>query len=902
MSASRCRRRPKLCANPECTRCALCTREGLRNVGLPTRVWDGGYGKPRRKKALLIVGSHPGIQEDILGATFVGATGRLTNHTYVEAHSLHEHADVFLTNALRCAPRKVDSVTEKMLKACRPYLVEDVEALSRCYDEVILLLTGEVAVTAVMGEKVALARFPQGSTLAICSRQVVVFATMLAAVMLPHNDPSKIMTIREHLLLVWRYLKLGTLPMAVKVPPASKLVGTKVQEPSPSAKLLSLDIETYGYFKHTAAGDPLPPQTVFHPAKMLAWDGVLRRDIVQTCALAWRDRLGNPRAKLYRMWLPTDVSRLLKVLHVHRGKPILGQNIAFDIMCLRAWDDRFYRLLVEKNFSLYELQVVNFLQNDQRVERSLKSLSMVLSVANYQDEPVDIKRGERYDNPYDGRLWEYNAKDALATLYDYEFLVEAIDLWYGSDTDKWKPYSRQWYSRVVWLAIQMSENGVHFDLKKLRRVHRRNLRALSYIEEKSHRLYEWPLQGGGSGKAKSRIIPELLHEWEPADPDAASEYNLQIVQTKKGAISTCKENVWLLLGHIPVGHPDRGKVLCFRRYQKLSKVVDSYTGPMLHQAKRTDPSKVPDHNDALVDGVAYPSWHVVPSYASDDASDSDKPGGTSQCRIVPQHPALQTHPKAIKKCRCSRFPHGALLRLDESQSEIRVATSVFGDPVFQDLYERQARGEPVNVHADTASEIAGHPVTKESHPREYHAGKTVNFLVLFLGQWRAFQSTCRREVGWDVSDAQAKRIIASWDKRHPVFRRGQHALIRLAQERGHIEIPLVGAGRTFLGQVEKAYASNVVNLLVQAISGLLTQSAQITVNDWIKREGLLSLPTMNCYDEGEWDCPRQEVKRLSEYAYSVFVAPPVWLDLVRGGHLGDVPLDAEMKIVYNSLT
>jgi hypothetical protein len=662
---------------------------------------------------------------------------------------------------------------------------------------------------------------------------------------------------------------------------------------------------------------------------MVEWDGIRPGQIVQTVGLSWRqgDLL---KSKVYRVDRWDERNLLLRVLDGIADLQILGQNIPFDVMALRAFDPRFKTILRPERCRLIELQVVNFLQNDQRVERSLKNLSLVLSVADYRDEEVDLRKGERYTSTDDQRLWLYNAKDCLATLLDYEHLVEAIRLWYGDTTDKWTPYSQQWYNDVVWLGIAMSERGVKYDMAQLGETHRRYKRALAFLEERAKERWNWPLQGTGSGTAKKEHIIPMIEEYAPTDLNARQHYHAQVKRSKiTKEISCDRENIWLLRGVVPLGTADRGKLVCFSRYQKLRKIVESYTAPLLREVPekklKSEKGLREANANALVRGYAYPSWHSVPSYVSDDDK-SGKQGGTSQCRITPRAPALQTHPPTIERCQRSRHKGGALVRIDESQSEVRVATGWFGDEIFMELYQQQDQwrrmyedlrgrgtnhdeavrvveaelGPKANVHASTASEIAGYAVGKSTHPKEYHAGKTLNFLVLFLGQWRAFQQTCLREVGWEIPDRQAREMIERWDRRHANFRQGQQALIEEACRRGYVEIPLVGASRTYLGSAKETYASTIVNQPVQAISALLTLSAQIEMEKFLRQHNLKTLTVSNTYDEGVYDCPPGEVSMVAEEGQKLFRNPPLYRKLVEEGYLLDVPLDAEVDIAWNS--
>lgn len=55
--------------------------------------------------------------------------------------------------------------------------------------------------------------------------------------------------------------------------------------PTPTPTIAALDIETYGAFETDNSGRPLPRQTVFHPHRMPAMDGVHPSRIIQTVSL-----------------------------------------------------------------------------------------------------------------------------------------------------------------------------------------------------------------------------------------------------------------------------------------------------------------------------------------------------------------------------------------------------------------------------------------------------------------------------------------------------------------------------------------------------------------------------------------------------------------------------------------
>jgi DNA polymerase len=99
-----------------CTRCGLC-------AGRTNAVPGEGSGKGR----ILLVGEAPGRNEDRTGRPFCGAAGKILDLALAEAAIPRE--DAFVTSIVKCRPPGNRDPTPAEKEACRPYLLEQVEAL-----------------------------------------------------------------------------------------------------------------------------------------------------------------------------------------------------------------------------------------------------------------------------------------------------------------------------------------------------------------------------------------------------------------------------------------------------------------------------------------------------------------------------------------------------------------------------------------------------------------------------------------------------------------------------------------------------------------------------------------------------------------------------------------------------
>jgi uracil-DNA glycosylase family 4 len=97
---------------------------------------------------LMIIGEGPGQQEDETGLPFVGRAGQLLDKILASVN-LDSERDVYICNVVKCRPPGNRTPEPQEVDACKPYLLEQI----RLVNPKVILLTGAVAVQAILGDK-----------------------------------------------------------------------------------------------------------------------------------------------------------------------------------------------------------------------------------------------------------------------------------------------------------------------------------------------------------------------------------------------------------------------------------------------------------------------------------------------------------------------------------------------------------------------------------------------------------------------------------------------------------------------------------------------------------------------------------------------------------------------------
>jgi DNA polymerase-1 len=706
---------------------------------------------------------------------------------------------------------------------------------------------------------------------------VRVFSTYHPAYLL--RNPAAGPSTEQHLRMLSDFLD-GNLAMTLSVPSIlDNSIAVAPDVPDYPITCLSLDIETYGILKGKS-------QRQFHPRKSEVWDHVRRSDLVVTVGLSWRDDpAGVVRSGIFDMGRGDHRRTLFSWLRHISSSPdfqmLLGQNLPFDLMYLR-YAYPMVKKWLDHPLPIMDLMITNYLHDEGRPEKSLKSLAPLLRVTKYETQETGFRQ---YSSSSDPALWSYNCQDTAATLLSQERLEESIQQLYGESSQKLSPFCRRWYSDLLWLVVWMSENGIGVDELRLRAIDNHQQSRLRTLLALGQDYFGIPLKGKGSETAKRQVMDEAF---DSLPIDRQCEVDLKLTP-KKSEISFCVENRNAILNKLPRSAWVAPKLRLLGRFQDTAGILDRYTGPMLRGRTRPSKTDPTDHSTRIVDGLLYPRWYPVPSEFDDGSL-----GGTKQARIVAKGPPVQTFPPQIKACITTRFVGGHLIWFDYSQIELRVAALLSGDSAMMQEY----RGKP-DLHGKTAclmfgDSIKDHPQYKSLYRQ---AGKTFNFRMLYRGGALKAQQTLMADLGIFLEIARINEIDAAFWARHPGLRKWQDSLLDFVQKHGYYELPLIGQSRLFLGTQRQRdmQINEIVNLPVQAIAANIMLSAQFHLWNTLRTAGLRSLVPLNVYDAATVEAHRTELPHVLRMMEQVLLNPPYYVALCQ--HLGrSLPLAYEYSV------
>lgn len=554
------------------------------------------------------------MEEDKAAAPFVGPAGEILSAVYIDAMGLHNHADIYATNVIRCKPPTPDyKCKAKEYKACRSYLDQDIAALSELYGTGNLIVVGLGAGTAKALCKTSLENmsFLQGYPQTFGTLSIPTFWTDNPANLFPQNNPSRVTVVEDHLRLVEAWAVTGELP-EIETQPEWTKADAPVGEID--SGILSIDIESYG------ARSGLPNQRVFNAQRAIQTDSCPPDQLCQTVSVCYRSN----RTLVAHAW---DISRpdqmrsfesFIRRLDRKRSS-LLGMNTQFDLGFLVT--DTKTKDIDWRSFLVRDLGVTNYLHSEMRPERSLKNLSPLLGTADYTEE-VNLKKGQRYSPEQTAELLTYNVKDAFATLRNYEILVARIKEDYGEDTDKLSDYTTQFYSDLIWFAVEEGLNGFCLDRARVERLDKQAQDNVAKCVRLVKQKYGGSLVGKGSNTYKEKLAQEAL-----IAAGLANDKRVKRTKEKK-RISRANENLELALGNLPRQHTLAKQINILQAFTVWQGMHSRYTKPMLVGRKEKGKKELSPASLLLGDMV-YPTWYLVPSAFEDYSK-----GGTKQGRIV----------------------------------------------------------------------------------------------------------------------------------------------------------------------------------------------------------------------------------------------------------------------------
>lgn len=843
---------------PSCQLCPL--HEEAQAVCIPSRQWPDNHLVNRRHHALLLLGEAPAREECLQGKPFVGESGQLLDRWLTSCQL--RGVEVFLGNVVRC-PRGATTLTAKHWHACRRYLDQDLDVILRLFSgRLTILCLGTTATQALLGFKLTATFHRQGQPLELSYQsglnrrkvQVPVFSTYHPAYLLPGRNTAAADAVADHLNLLCHHLSGEEINPGTDITP---LINPRTSEClAQEGQLVSLDIETYGI------SEEYPPQTVFHISKALAVDHIPVNQSVLCASLAWESDRGMKAA-----WFDLQDPEGLWAFNAYlsslysRKAVLLLQNAGFDLTWLRRFLGAGKFFLSHKGLQVEDLMAWNYLDSDVRPERGLKSLSALFNVASYNLSGGKTFR--RYPSHRDPDCIRYNVQDAVATLRLRNRLFENITQRYP-ETAKLSNYTRGWYSKLIWLAVYLTENGTQYSSRRLKRLAYQTAQEMNQLVEESNRG-GFRIAGPGSKKPIQQLFNHLVEQL-----DLLRHPELELTE-KRRDISTSEANINLLLEHLPGGEtPEYQRITSLKKFRGAQKLYTTYLRPLVGSVQPGE-ERGRDPTQALLHGRAYSTWFVVPTGESVDASKSALSGGTKQARITCKRPAQQTMNKDLKACRTSRWCPGAYLSRDLSQIEMVMAGVISGDPLILTEYRQgvdrhwlmalriwKAFGRPIcSRHGSPPNRQPDCPDCELAR----FVGKTSNFLILYRGEAPALRQTLREEVGYHVSLEEARIIIQAARRPYPVFCQWQDRRLREVTKRGWIADPILGQGRRFTssGRVNRSdWISTIANFDIQLTAANLMLEPQCLCEFEFRASRLRARTCLNTYDATDVDLPLAE--------------------------------------------
>ncbi|HSH06754.1 MAG TPA: DNA polymerase I [Burkholderiales bacterium] len=231
-------------------------------------------------------------------------------------------------------------------------------------------------------------------------------------------------------------------------------------------------------------------------------------------------------------------------------------------------------------------------------------------------------------------------------------------------------------------------------------------------------------------------------------------------------------------------------------------------------------------------------------------------------RLASNDPNLQNIPVRTAEGRRIReafiAPRGwKLVSADYSQIELRIMAHLSGDEGLRHAF---AHGH--DVHRATAAEVFGLPLEKVSED-ERRTAKTINFgLIYGMSSFGLAQN-----LGIERTTAQA--YIDSYFSRYPGVKRHMDATREQARSAGYVEtlfgrrlwLPEMKSGSPGRRQAAERAA---INAPMQGTAADLIKLAMVSVQDWLRRDGLRARLVMQVHDELVLEAPAEELDVIQE--------------------------------------
>jgi hypothetical protein len=374
----------------------------------------------------------------------------------------------------------------------------------------------------------------------------------------------------------------------------------------------SLDIETYGKWKHYPEQQHFTPQRSRYLARIPPSDQILSCSltfcvdprptpshpwdcslvaslrpsftfIVPLSARFQRAVPGEAPPGLAHAWptlltslhtpIPTAISLICAALS--RTDTLIGMNLAYDLNFLTYCVPGLSRFLnPDTHPHLLDLSYISFLESDVRPERSLKDIGPVFNLYRYADEDL-----EQHSCPL--KLLHYNGMDTHNAVTAVSHTASEI-LRNPRRGDKLSSFCISHFSSTIWNCVEMTANGVPFSIPALTSL---ATRLQSDITTACSEI-PFPIMkamGPEPMKHRSAFMLRLL-EVASRHANVSEDPLIQYTPATR-ELSFSEANRSHLLSLIPPSDPDHASLasICssIERWSSSSKLFGTYVAPML---------------------------------------------------------------------------------------------------------------------------------------------------------------------------------------------------------------------------------------------------------------------------------------------------------------------------------
>ena len=519
----------------DCKLCNLCT-----TARQP--VWGIGPANP----TIMVIGQNPGEVEDAKGIPFhpTAPSGGLITTIFAELGV--SRSEIYWTNAVRCFHGYDNEITPANIKACKPYLLDEIEKVNPKY----VVLAGNEALKAIFnhaGITKERGQFKTGPD----GRQY--FMILHPASALPSRYPENQKIIKQDLAFLLTKIRNEQSPEAT-IPITTQIVRTEKD-------LIILEAEIQNHPNRLTAFD-YETNSVLTPYQLTS-------PLVSGLGLAWETHSGwflpydhrNPAG----IWSPALRSRVkaLIVQFLSSKIPKIAHNVKYEY----NWSRGYFG--IEPSAIAGCTLLLSHLLDASRTSYSLDSLSWDVGMGGYKAALAEwfTARGleqDDYSQVTLDVLGEYCVKDCVATLR--YFLMGMKELKRRNQLKFYVTHVRPGFVPYA----EMEANGLLLDLPYF------DLLATCYQEKAANHevelrevLKEQELTVDEAFNFSSTDqVAVLLAQWLGRDMP-----NVKSAQTgKKKLLSTDKRSLNRLLIYEPITTSFRTFLLKLRYYRQAKKI------------------------------------------------------------------------------------------------------------------------------------------------------------------------------------------------------------------------------------------------------------------------------------------------------------------------------------------